>query len=367
MVRWTRNRYPGTSAVFAVALLVAATLTGCGRKAPPLPPQIRRPDATRDLTAEQVGTQAVLRWSYPSTTTAGGALPDLERIEVWRATLPLGQEPPASPSARDQEIRVGLLQGQGDVLRTLDPAALDEATRGSALVISDDLGEWLATTKIPPGEAVLWYSVRSVCCGGRRSDFSNIARLEPQAPPDAPTGLAATVAADGIHLTWDPEASIEVLVSRSSDGETWTDLTPEPVAATEWVDSGAAQDTRWSYRVRAVRKVMKGGRVVGPPGPAVAVDYPDVYPPSPPEDLVCLPEGVRVRLRWQRAEGATGYQVSRQVGGADPVDIGHTVSGLSFDDEDPPLGSLTYGVEAVDVAGNRSQRVTCTAVIADEE
>jgi hypothetical protein len=84
--------------VAAIALLL---LIGCGKEGQPLPPEIRVAERTTDLTAYQEDDDAVLRWSYPAMTTAGQNLTDIEEIQVWRAALPLGQEPPPPISPQD--------------------------------------------------------------------------------------------------------------------------------------------------------------------------------------------------------------------------------------------------------------------------
>ena len=89
-------------AAAVVMIAVASLLSGCGRKGDPLPPQIRRAETTRDLEVFQQATDAVVTWTYPSMTSAGGPLPDLESIEVWRADIPLGHP-------NDRGLRRGLL------------------------------------------------------------------------------------------------------------------------------------------------------------------------------------------------------------------------------------------------------------------
>jgi predicted small lipoprotein YifL len=348
----------------AIAGVALALMTaGCGRKAPPLPPQIIRPDATRDLSVEQVGRRAVLQWSYPAMTSAGGPLPALERIEVWRVTLPAGQEPPAPTSARDRQMRVDVVENQGERIVELGPGALESATRGPRLVLEDDLEAWFVDTSPELGDAVIWYAVRSVCCGDRESDMSNIARLVPRVPPAPPTGLAAEAGRDGIRLTWtSPDDALAVLVERSNDGATWTDVSPQPITTGELLDVTATQETVWRYRVRSVRTGGAGGRVVGPPSAPVEVDHRDRYPPAPPEELVCLPEGRLVRLRWSAVADAAGYRVVRIAAGGDRATIAELVPRASVEDDDPPDGQLVYTVEAVDAAGNASEPVSCTAV-----
>jgi len=364
MQRRSRARFGRVEgAAVGAGLLLAALALGCGRKAPPLPPQIIRPDAIRDLAVQQVGRRAILEWSYPSMTSAGGPLPQLERIEVWRVTLPLGQEPPPPTTARDRQMRADVVSSQGERIFELDPAALESATRGRRLVVEDDLETWFAATSPELGEAVVWYAVRSVCCGGRESDLSNIARLLPRVPPEPPTDLAAEAGPDGIRLSWSvPDDAIAALVERSDDGARWTDISPQPVTAGELVDATAAQGTVWRYRVRSVRTGSAGGRVVGPPSEPIEVDHPDRYPPVPPDELVCLPEGRLVRLRWSTVEDAAGYRVVRTTAGGQRTVLVELVGDASIQDDDPPEGQLVYTVEAVDAAGNVSDPVSCAAV-----
>jgi hypothetical protein len=343
-----------------IGVAVALLESGCGRKDDPLPPLIRKADMTRDLSVFQEGPESVLSWSYPSITTAGGPLPDVDAVEVWRATIPAGQEPP-DLSRRDLEIRYQLLEAQGDLMATLDRAGLDEATRGAMLEFRDDLERW--RRRYGSEERwVVWYAVRTICCRGRASDFSNIARLEPQLPPPPPDNLTAEAVAVGIALRWRPLPGTRTIVERSSGDDQWRVVTPEPVEGVAWRDTGAEQGRSWNYRLRSVRGLQGGGRVVGEPGAVVTLDYPDIYPPPSPANLVCLPEARLVRLRWDAARDAAWYVVARRVSGQ-WQQLASRHRELQYEDSTPPLGSVTYEVRAVDQAGNSSEAASCTTVV----
>jgi hypothetical protein len=113
-----------------------------------------------------------------------------------------------------------------------------------------------------------------------------------------------------------------------------------------------------------VRAVAGSGRVVGEPGPAVAVEYADRYPPGAPTNLLCLPEGRLVRLRWDGAPEAAAYRVFRQVGNGIWAHVVDALHELEYEDSAPPPGNLTYAVKTVDAAGNESPPATCTTVVA---
>jgi len=345
----------------AVGLLaLGLVLTGCGRKAAPQPPVIRVADQTRDLAVYQESVGAVLSWSYPSATTAGAPLPDIEAIQVWRAQMPPAQEPQGT-SPRDRQVQFQVLESRGKQILSLDPAALEQATRGSGLVIRDDLAEWYAENR-EAWPLVLWYAVRTVCCGGVESQYSNIVRLEPQLPPNPPQSVTAEPGAEGIVVRWLPVEG-KVQVERSPDGQAWDAISSGSVSGGELVDSAAGQGRTWRYRLRSVTELEGGGRVLGEPSSLVEVDYRDVYPPPAPENLICLPEGELVRLRWQPVAEVAGYRVQRRVDNGAWSVVVDSQQELDFVDVQPPLGRLTYAVRAVDAAGNQSEPGECTTVM----
>jgi hypothetical protein len=293
-------------------------------------------------------------------TTAGGPLPDVEEVELWRAHLPTAQEPRGNTS-RDRAMREQILQSRGERLLLLDTQALERATRGSALEIRDDLVSWYEDNQ-EEMPLVLWYAVRTVCCNGRESAFSNIARFEPQLPPPPPTNFVLEGTEAGISLVWESPPGAVTVVERSADGVAWEALTDPPLEVGEWLDASAEQGRTWRYRLRSIRTTADGGRVVGNPGSEEAVEHPDQYPPNPPQDLVCLPEGEKVRLRWGAVEDAAAYRIHRRQGAGAWRRLVSQHHERELDDNDPPAGNLTYAVKAVDAAGNESEAATCTTV-----
>jgi len=346
------------AAVGVVTAMFMLAAAGCGRKADPLPPQIRRAETTRDLQVYQENLEAVLTWSYPSVTTAGGPLPDVEAVEVWRLSLPAaGEPPPATTPGRD--VRHQYLESQGEVIATLEPEQLAAATRGPQLVYRDDLTAWYKKSGGDLSQ-VLWYAVRTICCHHHLSAFSNIARLVPELPPSPPTDVAAAPGAEGIRISWQAPEGVAVEVERSSPNGPWQAITAEPVADHEWLDRSAAQGETWSYRLRSVKVLKDGARIVGPPSAPITVSYPDIYPPLPPANLVCLPEAGLVRLRWEAAPSAAFYAVSRRTARGGWQTLADHLEGVEFADGQPPAGELTYAVRSVDQAGNQSEPATCS-------
>jgi hypothetical protein len=341
-------------------ILGPVVLAGCGVKSEPQPPLIRVADPTRDLTVFQDDREAVLSWSYPASTTSGESLHDLESIEIWRATFAEVEAPPPGEDRRARDLNQQLLLANGEPVAELDRAGLDAATRGSKLEWAEDLESWRRAN--PSDEPqIIWYAVRTICCNKRESGLSNIARLIPEPPPAPPAGLAVEAEADGLRLTWVPHAELPVLVERSTDTEQWEVVTPKPLTTGEWLDRRAAQERGWNYRLRSVIQKGNRPRVVGSPGPAVGVFYADIYPPPAPADLVCLPEGAQVRLRWQSVPNAASYRIVRTTEGGPPEDLATDLTASSFEDLTPPPGVSTYEVSALDTTGNESTPSRCSA------
>ncbi len=292
-------------------------------------------------------------------TRDGGPLPDLEAVEVLRASIPTAQEPKGG-GPRFRSLQIQVMNGRAERLALLEESGLAAATRGPELVYHDDLLAWHETNK-DNGPMVIWYAVRSICCGGRISEYSNIARLAPRVPPPPPTGLEAEPRADGIVLTWTPAEDLPVLVERAGTDQAFRRVTANPVEP-PWKDVGARQGSTWRYRLRSVA-TAKTTRIIGAEAATITVDYPDIYPPATPEDFICLPEEGSIRLRWSPVGDAAAYRIFRQRRGAKHWDhLEMQYKGLEYRDESPPIGSLTYAVKAVDAGGNESEAATCQAV-----
>ncbi len=360
----TKNSKLRTLTPITLALVIG--LSGCGKEGPPLPPEIRVAERTTDLTAFQEGDDAVLRWSYPSLTTDGSGLTDIEAIQVWRATLPEGQEPPPPISAQDRQLRRQLLEGEGEVIKELEPEELAAITHGADLIFRDDLARWRKSEGAEMGSPVLWYGVRTVCCRKQESVLSNVVRLEPQAAPPPPGDVQLGAGSEGIDVRWRQTDDLATLVERSADGATWKAVTEKPVKGDEWRDSKAAQGRSWSYRLRSVRVLEGGAEVVGKPSQPARVDHPDTYPPPSPQGVVCLPEGPRVRVRWQAVAGDVTYRILRQKERAKAKVLANGLQAVELTDPSPPLGALRYMVVAVDSAGNESAAADCTVVMGAE-
>jgi hypothetical protein len=135
-------------------------------------------------------------------------------------------------------------------------------------------------------------------------------------------------------------------------------LTPEPVSAAEFTQDGITLGGERCFSVRAV-DIIDGVHVRGPASPVECVSFADVFPPSPPKEVVAVAVPGGVNLLWEPsgAKDVAGYLVLRaEAPGATLTPLMTTpVTTLSYRDESVRPGvRYVYAVVAVDAAGNRS-------------
>ena len=146
----------------------------------------------------------------------------------------------------------------------------------------------------------------------------------PSAPPAAPTGLAASAGVASVTLTWnDPgDSSIthyEYNVNHNATGtgnltgwSQWAAIPNSGASTTSYTFSGLAGGREYRYHLRAVNGngPSIGAPDFGPPWFVSATVIAPPPPPAPPTNLrverVC---DHKLKVRWHRSAGATGYDL----------------------------------------------------------
>jgi hypothetical protein len=149
--------------------------------------------------------------------------------------------------------------------------------------------------------STLRYAVRIRDGKGRPSPLVMATDLVPLAPRPAPRGLAAEPTGDGMRLLWQPVEAADDLepvynVYRSRPASPWPErpLNPEPIAATEYLDSGVEIGMSYVYCVRVALALEPPYRE-GASSEALEVVAEDRFRPAVPEGLVAVQEGPAVR------------------------------------------------------------------------
>ena len=173
-------------------------------------------------------------------------------------------------------------------------------------------------------------------------------------PPTAPSNLVATTAGtDQINLTWDDNASNEdgFKIERKEGTGSFVEITTVGVDVTDYADSGLADGTTFTYRVRAYN--ADGNSNYSNESSATTDALPN--PPAGPSNLAATTAGTdAIDLTWMdNADNEDGYRVERHAGDgffAEVTTLGADVTSYS----DMGLNAsttYTYRVVAYNVDG----------------
>jgi chitodextrinase len=207
------------------------------------------------------------------------------------------------------------------------------------------------------------YTVQALDAAGNASAQSSPASATPPAsldtiPPTTPTNLVGNaVSATQINLSWSPSTDNVAVANYRlyRNGVVAATLT-----STTYQDSGLSAATTYTYRADAVDT---SGNASGLSG-AVTVSTPsalDTTPPTTPTGLTATAvSNTQINLSWAPSTdnvGVTGYRVIRN--GSLLTTLGNLTT---FQDTGLNAATTyTYGVQALDAAGNLSPQSTAAS------
>jgi len=367
-------------------LLVALAAAACGKKSEPLPPVPALPARTNDVKVEQQGSDVLLSFSFPSQRMDGSPLTDLDSVEIYRIVGPsssLTRPAPAGAaggsadrapiSGQRRRAQAGRMRERSffesaTKVGVLHSDLFPSATRGGSLLYHDPIASLLKDAGTKGGAVpTLGYAIVTVRRNGLRSEISNIATIQPVAPPEAPQGLLAIPEQRRICVSWQPPAPPEsgtateiggynVYRRRLEEEDYAQPLNPSPVETTDFADTTATFGSTYVYTVTAVAKDHPGSE--GPPAIQFGVQYDNVYPPPAVSRLDALPEEHLVRLSWSPVEATdlAGYDLYRSEDGRPEARLNEKpLVEPGFVDTHVEVGkTYRYRVRAVDIKGNAS-------------
>ncbi len=369
------------SAARSLLLLALAGAAGCGRKLPPEAPLQVLPARVDPIRLSQEGSDAVLRFPFPSRTTVGTPLEGLTKVTIYRELLPAPQgamvPPPPTGAQREREERLFLTRAEKVV--ELTRPDLDAATLGGDVVVRDSLSTLFAGKRL--GKVFLRYGITVTRDRRKVSEISPLVAIRPLVPPGEPTGLTALVEEGLVCLEWErPLAMLDgskpvtvesyaVFRRECVPGAEPIYEGPIAVEKLEWfVDRTVQPDRKYCYTVRGIPPgirapagLPKGKEepvALGPPADEALADTRDVFPPPRPEGFQVLPEVDGNRLVWNPvlAPDVDHYRVYRRRGPTAPWErLPFAASDTTwFVPGSDPLA--LYAVTAVDRSGNESPR-----------
>jgi hypothetical protein len=273
------------AAATAVALLAA-----CGKKEDPQPPPNPAPARVADLAVGQRGGEIVLRFTYPSTTVGGLALPGIERVEIRRlikTIAPAGEEATGTP-----EEEPGLPDAGAE-------GAADEPAEASGEAAGDEAPEAGATEPQPISgwtPALLRELARLVPAGR----FGVLLPLPPEVIPSI--DALEFEASSELLLTLEGEELDRAIVGDQVAVTVALDEVPPPP-----VPGAPPPDEVHAYGVATVASTDLVSPISNPQAIVPAA------PPPAPASLAVTPSETGVQLSWEGADDPlAGFYVYRR-------------------------------------------------------
>ena len=329
-------RPPGAAAPvwLLIGLAALATLSSCGYVGDTMPPSPHIPKAVFDLGAVQRGSKIEVHFTLPRYTTDGDLIKKFEAVEVE-----IGPEV--------EPFKADAWQAKAKAL-SVDVSSDDQT---SSIVRQFDMTPW-------QGQKVI-VAVRTSARHERWSALSNLVHLQAAEPLERPT-IKVIPTASGYVISWTP----------AGEGLKWriyrrtTSFQTEPVQiatadSSPYLDATSQFETPYDYSVMALRETAGGPAAESLPSEPVHVDFPDVYPPSVPANVVLVAGANSIEVSWERSPESDlkGYYLWRSVGDGPFERIGDLLIAPAYSDHDVASGKrYRYEVSAIDQKGNESRK-----------
>jgi hypothetical protein len=357
---------PGARRLLAVCLAVGA-LAACGKKGPPVPPEIRVPTIPGALHGAVNEDSIVVSWTAPGTRLDGSRLRAISLYRVYRR-----EEADAGP-VKPAMLSSGHVVGYDEVA-TIRPESPAPAT------VQGNTVTWVDRRALATSRRYV-YVVTAEDAIGRTSGPSDRLIVPFLAAPQPPRDLTATPGDRRVSLAWQAPAAtvdgvaitgeVRYLVLRGVGAEgALAPITAQPVGGTTYTDTGADNDVDYRYAVRAVR-VETAVTATGAASAPVTVAPAKTTPPAAPTGLVAVPSSGAVRLAWNPSPepDVATYAVYRAGETGEFVRIATAIPPATvYVDRDARAGATyRYAVTAIDRARrpNESARSNVVTVRAD--
>ena len=329
-----------TLAFSFTAAAFMSSLSGCGFKDNPVPPQEVIPTAITDLRYQLNDKGVTLSWSYPVETITGEDLTEISSFDIYRAVLPVEEYCENCPIAFGRPV------GQPG-------GAVPDEGRKTATYES---------TLLRPGHMYL-FKVRSTSGWWATSEDSNIVAFLWNIPAKAPEGLL-TQADDGkVTLNWQPvthhrdgsalSENVVYQVYRSMGGGAFQTI-GEPVGATRFVDTTERNGRKYYYKVQSM-SVYEKATVGGGETEVVMAEPLDRTPPAPPVGISVIRTAATVKVFWEpvKEKDLKGYRIYRRLPGEEKMTMIGEINApyVIFTDQAPPKDSarIFYAVSSIDI------------------
>ncbi len=265
-----------------ILLWVMLTLvSGCAKKAPPVPWTSIVPRRIVDLAATPREGRLLLEWTVPKENTDKTPLTDLAEFKVFRSEgVLVGDECRGCGEKRTMVYEMKL--------------AKEDVVPGKKMALFFEDQE---------PRRVYVYEVISINRRGDPGAPSNPVTVYWDYPPQAPGMMTAERGDKRVELSWNPvEGATGYNLYRRTEKEEGFPLNPlnrEPLKVAQYTDLTVHNDIRYTYSVRSVKRVVKTD-VEGTGSPGIALTPIKIIPPGAPAELVAIPLKEGIELSWKK-------------------------------------------------------------------
>jgi hypothetical protein len=293
-------------------------VSGCAKKAPPVPWESIVPKRIVDLRATPREDRLLLEWSVPKENSDKSALVDLAGFQILRSEgVLVGEEckgcgekktvvhemkwdskEEGKKDSKEKGEKVSKEKGRED-------SKEEEKRKRVAIFLEDHVAR-----------RVYVYQVVSTNRRGYPSPPSNPVTVYWDDPPQAPGMVKGERGDKRVELYWEPVegATGYNVYRRLEEKEFFTrPLNREPLATTHFSDLNVENEKKYIYSVRAVRRVVKTD-VEGKGSLGIPFTPTDLIAPLAPLGVVAIPlqNGIELNWRRNREPDLLGYNVYRR-------------------------------------------------------
>lgn len=350
-------------------------MTSCGKKGAIYPPIIRKPQRIENFTAIQRGDKIVLEWTNPTTYIDGESLEGVEEVEIWLALEKVGKKRSKSEEFRQEEAPV-----------VEEQIAEEEFLKKAALYLSlgkEKFPEYLIIGSEGSRFYQYHYQLRqedflsSKYTFGlrirdrkkRKSDFSMLLAIRPQAIPLPPRYVHSEVQKDRIVVLWEApleniDRSLPAIVKGYNVFRGEGDARPRLlnrslIKEKKYHDTNIVFGKTYHYFVRA-SATDSSPYLQSTDSKVIEVEAKDTFPPEAPTGLVAIKGEDFISLAWDgnQEKDLAGYMVWRKEKGEEEYSLltPDLIRENTYTDKEiEKYKSYVYSITALDQAGNESK------------
>lgn len=209
------------------------------------------------------------------------------------------------------------------------------------------------------------YRIRATNAAGNSAYSSTVAVTTPAIVIAAPSALNASLSGTTATLTWSDNSNNETgfLIERKTAAGSYTQIGTVGAGVETYTNSGLANDTQYTYRVRATN-----GTVTSDYSNTDSVTTAPTLPTAPSALTATANDATQVDLSWtDNSSNETSFVIERKTGSGEFVEIATVAAGVeSYGDTTvSPNTIYQYRVYATNAAGNSATAIATSVTTPD--